>query len=65
MLKKNNTNDKKAIISDVEKNNTNDTDELFWKSLVSSFKNLSQKKNKQAKIKVKQILMEMVDSDNE
>ena len=55
----------KAIIADVEnnKNNETDPDELFCKSLVSSFKNLPKKKNKRAKIKVLQVLLDMEDSD--
>ena len=57
----------KAIIADVEnnKNNETDPDELFCKSLVSSFKNLSKKKNKRAKIKVLQVLLDIDDSDTD
>ncbi|XP_065642557.1 uncharacterized protein LOC136074181 [Hydra vulgaris] len=58
----------KAIMIDVEqklmKINDNDPDELFCKSLVSSFQNLSKKKNKIAKIKVMEILLEL-ESDND
>ena len=59
----------KAIIIDVEQNkqmkiNDNDPDELFCKSLVSSFQNLSKNKNKIAKIKVMEILLELEDDND-
>ena len=59
----------KAKMIDLEQNklmkiNDNDPDELFSKSLVSSLQNLSKKKNKIAKIKVMEILLEL-ESDND
>jgi len=59
-----------AILADVarakgEEKEQNDPDELFCKSLVSSFKTLSKKKNKRAKIKVMQILLEMESDDSD
>ena len=41
------------------------SDELFCKSLLSSFKNLPKKKKKRAKIKVLQVLLDMDDSDKD
>ena len=52
----------KSKETEIEKN---DPDELFCKSLVSSFKGLTKKKNKQAKIKVLQVLLDMEDSDDD
>ena len=59
----------RAIQADINKakeagKEENDEDELFCKSLVPSFKGLSKKKNKQAKIKFMQILLEM-ESDSD
>ena len=58
----------KAIEADLKKNSEqpvpDDPDELFCKSLVASFKGLSKRKNKQAKIKVMQIFLEL-ESDEE
>lgn len=56
----------KAILADANKSiqneqDKNDPDELICRSLVSSFKALSTKKNKQAKIKVMQVLLDMED----
>ena len=57
-------------MADIDKNKEiekerNDPDELFCKSLVSSFKGLTKKKKKQAKIKVLQIFLDMEDSDSD
>ena len=46
-----------------EKEEEPDEDELFCKILVKSFKGLSKKKNKQAKIRVLEILMELESDD--
>lgn len=59
----------KAITADLEKSKEvvkdDDPDELFCKSFVSSLKGLSKKKNKRAKIKMMQILLDMEsDSDS-
>ena len=60
----------RAIMADIDKSKEtevekNDPDELFCKSIVSSFKGLTKKKNKQAKIKVLQVLLDMEDSDDD
>ena len=58
----------RSLIQDIESNeekkqNTEYPDELFCKSLVDSFKKLPKKKNKRAKIKVLEILLEFEDDD--
>ena len=58
----------KALMNDLgkdqEKNVSEDRDELFCHSLVDSFKNLPRKKNKIAKIKVLQLLLELEEDDD-
>ena len=54
----------KALVEDLSKKPDEDcTDTLFCKSLVESLKKLSSKKNKQAKIKIMQILLDMEDDE--
>ena len=58
----------RSLIQDIEHNEekkqkTEDPDELFCKSLIDSFKKLPKKKNKRAKIKVLEVLLEFEDDD--